>query len=103
MVGSTGLRSVDCANQRCWKALVVGGVGWMIGRSSNFKCEPLSMGMRSLPMLRGLAGGEQACRRFGDSRHFCRHAAHHGLRGLSPVSPLSPREENLCPILIRLW
>ena len=40
----------------------------------------------------GLAGGAQTCRRFGDSRHFCRHAARHGLRGLSPVSPVSPTE-----------
>ena len=28
----------------------------------------------------------------GDSRHFCRHAAGQVLRGLSPVSPLSPNQ-----------
>lgn len=49
--------------------------------------------MRSLPALMGLAEKaprSEACN--GDSRHFCRHAAGNGLRGLSPVSPLSPTE-----------
>lgn len=31
----------------------------------------------------------------GDSRHFCRHAADKVLRGLSPVSPLSPNQPSL--------
>ena len=42
------------------------------------------MGMRSLPILRGLAEEAQACDRFNESRHFCRPAARHGL---SPASP----------------
>ena len=35
----------------------------------------------------------EACN--GDSRHFCRHAANQVLRGLSPVSPLSPNQPSL--------
>jgi len=31
----------------------------------------------------------------GDSRHFCRHAAGQVLRGVSPVSPLSPNQPSL--------
>lgn len=40
--------------------------------------EPLSMGMRSLPILRGLAEKAQACERFDYSREAYRHAALHG-------------------------
>lgn len=42
---------------------------WLSDRT--FKREPLSMGMRSLPILRGLAEEAQACRKISDSRHFC--------------------------------
>ena len=57
--------------------------------------EPMREGMRSLPARVGLAEEALRERRNGDSRHFCRHAASQVLRGLSPVSPLSPNQASL--------
>ena len=90
------LTSINCkrlvsANANDWSvAMHLGG---------QMRCnyaEPMRVGMRSLPARVGLAVVRLKREAYnGDSRHFCRHAARQVLRGLSPVSPLSPNQPSL--------
>lgn len=55
-LGQARASAVDSANLTCWKTLEVGGIQQPSARSSPMRSEPLSLGMHSLPKLRGLAG-----------------------------------------------
>ena len=72
-----------------------GGFPWPGGRSSVFNVSPREWECGAFPFAWAWSRKPQDRGCNGDSRHLCRHAADPVLRGLSPVSPLSPNQPSL--------